>query len=125
MIAFAPEELSVERLEELRSVTRVSGVALQGSDAKALAAVDPAVWLWLDARGWLISQNNSGEGWLGWLPIMRQVPTLRLLVAHCGLPLQAPPAERNYPVPQAVLQERLQHVLALVVSTEQEFLRQC
>lgn len=65
----------------------LAGIALSSAGGGgALAAVDPAVWAWLDRRKWLISQNNSKDGWLTWLPVLRQTPTLRLLVAHCGLP---------------------------------------
>jgi L-fuconolactonase len=114
LVAFGPAQLSVDALEEALATTRrVAGVSLQGGDAEELAAVDPAVWRWLDERSWLISQNNSGEGWLSWRPILQQTPTLRLLIAHCGLPLQAPPSERERPAPPDVLRERLATVLAL------------
>ena len=114
LVAFDPAQLSVRALEEtLASVPRVAGVSLRGGDAAELLAVDPAVWRWLDARKWLISQNNRGEGWLAWLPVLQRTPGLRLLVAHCGLPLQAPPSERENPAPREVLHERLKTVLAL------------
>ena len=116
LVAFDPAQLSVRALEEtLASVPRVAGVSLRGGDAAELLAVDPAVWRWLDARKWLISQNNRGEGWLAWLPVLQRTPGLRLLVAHCGLPLQAPPSERENPAPREVLHERLKTVLALVL----------
>lgn len=114
LVAFEPAQLNVLVLEEtLARVPRVAGVSLRGGDAEELLAVDPAAWHWLDERRWLISQNNSADGWLGWVPVLQQTPGLRLLIAHCGLPLQAPPSERDNPPPRAVLCERLKTVLAL------------
>lgn len=114
LVAFDPSQLSIIALEEtLVHVPRVAGVSLRGGDKDQLLAVDPAVWRWLEERGWLISQNNSADGWLGWLPVLQQTPGLRLLIAHCGLPLQAPPSEREKPAPPEELRERLRAVLGL------------
>ncbi len=114
LVAYEPAQLSVPSLEEaLAQVPRVAGVSLRGGDAAELLAVDAAVWHWLDERRWLVSQNNSADGWLGWLPVLQETPGLRLLIAHCGLPLQAPPSERENPAPRQVLRERLKSVLVL------------
>jgi len=120
MAAFEPATLTVQALEALSSVFldaspgRIAGIALRSTGgAEALAAVDPAVWRWIDRRRWLISQNNSGEGWLSWLPVLQAHPSLRLLIAHCGLPEQSPPSERDAPAAAEIYAQRLSSVTAL------------
>eukprot|EP01052_Picozoa_sp_SAG31_P010629 SAG31_NODE_586_length_13839_cov_22.698544_13_plen_327_part_00 len=120
LAAFEPASLTVAALEALSDVFlagspgKIAGIALSSAGGgEALAAVDAAVWEWIDRRCWLISQNNSGPGWLNWLPILKAHPTLRLLIAHCGLPEQSPPSEREIPAPPEVYAERLAEVLAL------------
>ena len=85
MAAFEPATLTVSALENLSSVFlpdspgKIAGIALRSAGgAKALSSVDSGVWEWIDRRRWLISQNNSGDGWLSWLPILEKHPNLRL-----------------------------------------------
>lgn len=120
MAAFEPATLTVSALENLSSVFlpdspgKIAGIALRSAGgAKALSSVDSGVWEWIDRRRWLISQNNSGDGWLSWLPILEKHPNLRLMIAHLGLPEQSPPSEREHPASPEVYARRLDAVVAL------------
>ena len=120
LASFEPAQLTVPRLEALSSTFspdsagKLAGIALSAvGGAEALAAVDPTVWAYIDKRRWLISQNNSKDGWLMWLPVLHSFPTLRLLIAHCGLPGASPESERDDPAPPDVYARRLASVLQL------------
>jgi hypothetical protein len=117
LAAISPAGLSVAALDALEQQFDsgrsgggggLAGIALSTEGgAAALEAVDPTVWGWLVQRRWLVSQNNRGTGWLGWLPVLRGAPALRLLVAHCGLPEQCPASERDQPSTSDVAERRL------------------
>jgi L-fuconolactonase len=116
---FTPPTLSVAALEALDikyTTGTFTGIAmyLGAADNDALQAVDPAVWRWLDQRRWLVSCNDSGEGWGGWVAVLTQCPTLRLIASHMGLPGAAPPSERESPATIEECEARLgEHLLAL------------
>ena len=82
LAALDPDQLTVGRLEALTAefpTGALAGIALSSAGGgDGLAAVPAAAWQWLVARRWLISQNNRGEGWLDWQPVLRAHPELRL-----------------------------------------------
>ena len=82
LAALDPDQLTVGRLEALTAefpTGALAGIALSSAGGgEGLAAVPAAAWQWLVARRWLISQNNRGEGWLDWQPVLRAHPELRL-----------------------------------------------
>ena len=90
LAAVDPDQLTVRRLEELAAefpTGVLAGIALSSAGGgEGLAAVPAAAWQWLVARRWLISQNNRGDGWLDWQPVLRAHPELRL-----SDPLPPPP----------------------------------
>jgi predicted TIM-barrel fold metal-dependent hydrolase len=107
-------DLSVAGLEALDH-TVFAGIAMYlGPAANAeLAAVDAAVWRWLDRRKWLVSCNDSGEGWAGWAAVLAGCPTLRLLASHLGSVPAASEEERERPPSAAECAARLGPLLSL------------
>ena len=88
---FSPSTLTLEALKALvqtHDAATFCGIAmyLGPADNEALLAVDGAVWQWLDRRRWIVSCNDSGEGWGAWASVLRSCPTLRLLASHLGSP---------------------------------------
>ena len=90
------------------------GISLYLFDANAIDSLQraaPAVWAWLADQGWLISVNSTGQWWAAWESILARYPTLRLLIAHLGLP----PAQAA-PPDAATARSLLAPVLALAAA---------
>jgi len=87
-----PAALTLPWLEQRRRQGFI-GLSLYLFDSPALAAlaaVPDAIWRWLDQHRWLLSVNSRGAAWSAWEPVLTRHPTLRLLIAHLGLPPRQP-----------------------------------
>ena len=81
---FHPSTLSVGALEALgrehgEGTFQAIAMYLGAGDNEALLGVDSEVWEWLGSRKWLISCNDSGEGWLGWAGSVSQLLSIGVL----------------------------------------------
>lgn len=89
----------VEWLEGRRAegFAGLSMYVLEEGVAGALADVPDEVWMWLEARRWLLSVNSRGALWRAWYPILERHGGLRLLASHLGQPprVSRPPTARE------------------------------
>ena len=121
-------DLTVELLDQLAAGPFVGISMYTGSTmsdgrlaSAVLSEVSTEVWAWLVDHCWLVSCNDScvsrsgpDSGWGAWLEIIGAHPELRLIVAHLGLPIAAPPSKPGVaPWTTAECQERIADVLAL------------
>ena len=56
---------------------------LGAKDNRALLTVPDEVFEWIVKRRWLVSCNDSGEGWAAWVQVVTRHPQLRLLASVC------------------------------------------
>ena len=83
-----PAKLTVEQLQSWQS-QRFVGISLYLFDERATAALSSVaheVWAWLAENRWLLSINSTGANWASWHAVLKAHPSLRLLIAHLGLP---------------------------------------